>query len=199
MIHITDQYVGSTLNARYPMPGGIAISYTVNGTLHDQDIYNIVHAAALTHGTGYTNMYHVFLKQGVNECSTVAGGCYSPSNPATWVYCAYHGSVDFTDIGHTIYSVEPYQALNGCEPTVSPNGFLIDATASTLSHETFEAITDTDVVANNLAWYNLTYGEIGDECAPAAGVASGTVTLNGHAYGIQKEYSNFSHACKYTK
>ena len=50
-----------------------------------------------------------------------------------------------------------------------------------------------------IAWYNNTHGEIGDECAPAAGVATGTVSLNGHIYGIQKEYSNYSHACKYSK
>lgn len=199
MIHITDQYVGSTANGRYPYSGSVAIRYNTSGTLSDQDVYSIVHKAAAIYGTGYGKMYHVFFAKGVNQCSNAAGGCYSPNNPNNWTYCAYHGTVNFSDIGHTIYSVEPYQAVSGCEPDRMPNGAVVDSTASTLSHETIEAITDVDVMANNLAWYNTTYGEIGDECAPAAGVSSGTVSLNGHTYGIQKEYSNYSHACKYSK
>jgi len=196
MIHLIDQYVGQTGNARYTFGGSTQISYNTSGTLHDADIFNIVHSVALSHGRGTTAMYHVFFAQGVNQCSASAGGCYSPSNTATWTYCAYHGDATYSDIGKVLYSVEPYQAVSGCDVgSGGPNGNLIDSTASTLSHETFEAITDPFVADNNVAWYNNRYGEIGDECASSRG----TVSLNGHSYLIQKEYSNYSHACAFAK
>ncbi len=183
-IHLLDQYTGSNANNRYTYAGGIAESYNTSGTLQDQDIYNIVYAAASQHGTGYGHVYHVFLAAGVQQCSQSAGGCYAQQ------YCAYHGAVDFSDIGHTLYSVEPYQGINGC---MSPNGKLADSTNSTLSHEYFEAITDPDV-QTNVAWYNNTYGEIGDICRNSAGYT----TVGGVRFDIQREYSNRYHACSFS-
>ncbi len=202
MVHILDQYTNSTVNNRYTFAGYLSTTYNTSGTLSDQDVYNIVHAAAVQYGTGggYGIEYHVFFAQGVNQCSQSAGGCYSPSNPSQWTYCAYHGYTTFSDVGHVLYSVEPYQNVNGCQVNggTVPNGYLVDSTSSTLSHELSETITDPDV-PDNVAWYNNYYGEIGDECAPANGYATGNVTLNGHVYDIQKEYSNYSHACKFSK
>ncbi len=183
-IHLLDQYTGSNANNRYTYAGGIAESYNTSGTLQDQDIYNIVYAAASQHGTGYGHIYHVFLASGVQQCSQSAGGCYAQQ------YCAYHGAVDFSDIGHTLYSVEPYQGINGC---MSPNGKLADSTNSTLSHEYYEAITDPDV-QTNVAWYNNTYGEIGDICSNSTGYT----TVGGVKFDIQKEYSNRYHACSFS-
>jgi len=183
-IHLLDQYTGSTANNRYTYAGGIAESYNTSQTLQDQDIYNIVHAAASGHGTGYGHIYHVFLPAGVQQCSQAAGGCYAQQ------YCAYHGAVDFGDIGHTLYSVEPYQGINGC---MSPNGKLADSTDSTLSHEMFEAITDPDV-QTNLAWYNNNFGEIGDICRNSAGYT----TVGGTSLDIQREYSNRYHGCSFS-
>lgn len=200
MIHLVDQYVNALTNNRYPFGGSVAISYAINGTLSDNDIYAIVHQAAASLGTGYGAIYHVFLPQGTAECSTVAGGCYSPNDPAHWTFCAYHGNTDYSDIGHVLYSVEPYQNVsatyNGqqlsCTAQYTPNGAVVDATASTLSHELFEAITDPDV-PNHLAWYNYQYGEVGDICRWTA--TGGPVTINGVPYGLQKEYSNQDHDC----
>ncbi len=196
-IHLLDQYVHVTSNNRYTYGGSVAVSYSTSKTLQDADIYNIIHAAAKKYGSGYGVIYHVFLAKGVNQCSTNAGGCYSPSNPNNWTYCAYHGYNQFSDVGHVIYSVEPYQNVNGCQVTGrSPNGLLIDSTASTLSHETYEAFTDPDV-PTKIAWYNNAMGEIGDICAPANGVATGVVNLAGRNYGIQPEYSNKYHKCTF--
>ena len=197
-VHLLDQYIHLTSNYRYTYGGSVAVSYATNKTLQDSDIYSIIHAAAKKYGAGYGVMYHVFLARGVNECSNNAGGCYSPSNPSNWTYCAYHGYNQFSDVGHVLYSVEPYQNVNGCQVTGrSPNGLLVDSTASTLSHESFEAFTDPDV-PTNIAWYNNNLGEIGDICAPANGVATGVVALNGHNYGIQPEYSNKYHKCTFS-
>jgi len=52
---------------------------------------------------------------------------------------------DFNDIGHTLYSVEPYQGINGCRV---PSGCLADSSNSKLSHEYFEIIFDPDVQTN---------------------------------------------------
>ena len=128
-------------------------------------------------------MYHVFLQADVSQCSQNASGCYAQQ------YCAYRGNTDFSDIGHVIYSVEPYQGISGCQSST-----VVNSTASTLSHEMFEAITDPDV-PQNVAWYNNTLGEIGDICASSRG----SVGLNGTTYYIQTEYSNYSHACKFSQ
>ena len=187
LVHVIDQYTGSSANNRYPYGGGYQVNYSTSGTLQDQDIYNIIHAVAVSVGTGYGKMYHVFLQSGVQQCSANAGGCYAQNGG----YCAYHGNVDFGDIGHTIYSVEPYQAISGCS---SPNGKVVDSTISTLSHEFFEAITDPDV-PNNVAWYNNSGGEIGDICRSSYG----NVSLSGTTYNMQREYSNRISACTFTQ
>jgi hypothetical protein len=182
-VHVIDQYIGSSANNRYPFYGSVTENYNTSGTLQDQDIYNLVHTAAASYGTGYGKMYHVFLQAGVSQCSQNAGGCYAQQ------YCAYHGNTDFSDIGHVIYSVEPYQGISGCQAST-----VVNSTASTLSHEMFEAITDPDV-PQSVAWYNNSLGEIGDICASARGY----VGLNGTTYYIQSEYSNYSHACKFSQ
>lgn len=199
MMSILSQYNAS---GSYAFGGDIPTSYQISGTLQDQDIFNILYSVITANNlsTGYGSEFHVFLGQGVDECSSAAGGCYSPDNPSQWAFCAYHGSNDWSDIGHVLYSVEPYQGVNGCEVSnqPSPNGVVADSTASTLSHETFETITDSDVGANNLAWYNQQGGEIGDLCAPAAGVPTGNVQLQADTWEIQMEYDNNIHDCSYT-
>jgi hypothetical protein len=180
----------------YSFSGDYPATYDTSNTLQDQDIYNILYNVITANNlpTGYGSEFHVFLGSGVQQCSQAAGGCYAQQ------YCAYHGSNDWSDIGHVLYSVEPYQDIQGCQVSnlPSPNGSLQDSTASTLSHETFETITDPDVAANNVAWYNSTYGEIGDLCAPAAGVPTGNVQLGNDTWEIQMEYDNNIHDCSYT-
>jgi hypothetical protein len=188
MIHVVDQYIGLTSNNRYTYGGGYQVNYSTSGTLGDADMANIVHAVAVTNGGGYGKEYHVFFQSGVHECSTLAGGCYAVSGG----YCAYHASTDFSDVGHTLYSFEGYQNISGCQVSgTSPNGVLVDSTASTLSHEFFETITDPDLNA----WWNSNTGEeIGDLCATSDGV----VSVNGHNYNLQREYSNRYHGCTFS-
>lgn len=192
MMSLLGQYNAS---GTYSASGDYPVTYTISGTLADQDIYNILYNVITTNNlpTGYGSEFHVFLAQGVQQCSQAANGCYGQQ------YCAYHGSNDWTDIGHVLYSVEPYQGINGCEVSTqpSPNGVVQDSTASTLSHEMFETITDPDVAANNLGWYNSTGGEIGDLCAPASGVPTGNVQLGVDTWEIQMEYDNNIHDCSY--
>lgn len=193
MVHIMDQYGAA---GTYSAGGDYAVSYDTSGTLQDADIFNIIHSVVTAYGlpTGYGAEYHVFLQSGVQQCSTSAGGCYAAQ------YCAYHGSNDYTDIGHVLYSTEPYQNIPGCRISYqpSPQGVLSDSTASVLSHEMSETITDADVAVNNIAWYNSTAGEIGDICAPANNVPTQNVTLGSDTWEIQGEYSNSVHDCAWT-
>ncbi len=219
-IHVVDQYAGVSSGDRYrASPRLINVSYTpAAGAGHpftDTDIQTIVHAVvrALRLPTGYHSIFDVFLVPGQDECSTSdSGTCYSPDNPATFVFCADHSSVDFADVGHVLYTVEPYQNVTGCSSRPNgPNGQLVDSTNNVLSHETSEVISNPD----GTAWWNeLDSGsfeeEIGDECSfllfiPPPPAAPGPqsvvyfdpsdVTLNGHRYLVQPEYSNDQHAC----
>lgn len=196
MVHIVDQYVERTEDNRYKAGLGALLSYNAPGALQDSDIVTIVHAAAAAFGkTGYQVIYHVFLAPGQDVCSQ--NECYSPDNLSTFSFCAYHDSLDFTDIGHVIYSLEPFQAVAGCEEgPASPNGLVVDSTMSTLSHEFFETITDPD----GTAWWNRNsldlYGdEIADTCVLT--VYDPVFTLNRTRYELQAEYSNKYHACTY--
>jgi hypothetical protein len=205
-IHLADQYIGLFGGNRYSVGFHAKVSYTPPSVpLTDNDILSVVHAVASASGeTGYGHIYHVFLPPGQDECfDSSFTECYSPDNFATFFYCAYHSSVDFSDIGHVLYSVEPYQNTVGCDVGPgTPNGMLIDSTDNVLNHETFETITDPD----GTAWINSTsnalYGEeIADECAFVKFVGDNAYfdppifKVNGHPYAVQSMYTNDVHAC----
>jgi hypothetical protein len=204
-IHLTDQYVGTTANSRYPVGPSVKINQTLQtNVLYLNDILTIVHAAAsklsIANG-GYGNILHVFLPHGIDTCFDLTTICYSPDNPSSFRFCAYHGSVLFNDIGHILFTVEPYQNVPGCQvASPSPNGLLVDSTASVLSHELIETITDPDF---NAWWSDKSlieqFEEIGDICEPVGNGAGQfldpTFIVGGKNYKIQLEYSNKFHGC----
>jgi hypothetical protein len=205
-IHVTDQYVGTSANHRYPVGANYVINYPVGlQPLTDLDIEIIAFAAAQFSGnTGYGHMYHVFLKPGQDLCFDSSDTiCYSPDNFPTFFFCAYHGSFD-SSIGHVVYSAEPFQDVVGCSARPdSPNGQLVDSTNNVLSHEAIEAITDPDGDAYWNSLDNGLYGqEIGDECSFLKFTATNVyfdpsnIRLNGKLYAIQPEYSNIGHVCE---
>jgi hypothetical protein len=202
-IHVTDQYVGTRANGRYPVGKAIAASFDLfTNTIGESDLLSIVHAAAKKEGTGHGHIYHVFLPNGVDTCFDRTTVCYSPDDPRSFFFCAYHASVTFNDIGHVLYSVEPYQNVPGCQVAPPhPNGILADSTNSTLSHELIEAITDPDPGSGWVADSSLVAlgAEIGDICEPVVNDQSQfldpVVPLNARKYELQLEYSNKYHAC----
>jgi len=198
-IHVTDPYVGASGGHRYTVGQGGSIGYPVTkGTpLGPLDILTLVYTAASYFGTGYGHVYHIFFAPGIDVCAdSNLTECYSPDNPPTWFFCAFHSSVDFKDIGHTLFTVEPYQNVDGCSvQQPSPNGPVVDSTADVLSHELIETITDPD----GDAWWNAydldLFGfEIADECQNF-NFGYSNVNLSGTLYEIQPEYSNGQHAC----
>jgi len=208
-IHVVDQYIGLTSANRYSVGFHAFVNYTPPVGPFTDALAAIVHAvAAKTGATGYGHIYHIFLPPGQDECYDLAANyCYSPDNPAAFAYCAYHNSVDFPDIGHVIYTIQPYQNVPGCQVQPgTPNGELVDSANDTLNHETFETITDPDFDAWRNGWSNpysldLSGYEIADECQfylNLDGQGYGNVPtflIGAHRYSVQLVYSNEQHAC----
>lgn len=205
-IDLADQYVGTHGPNRFTVGFRAKVTYTPPSVpLTDNDIEAVVYlVASATGDTGYGHIYHVFLPPGQDQCFTSADTeCYSPDNPAVFFYCGYHNSVTFSDIGHVLYTVEPYQNVAGCQVKPgTPNGMLVDSTDNVLNHESFETITDPD----GTAWINTSalvmYGdEVGDECEFVTFVGASAYfnppifRVNGTPYGVQSIYSNALHAC----
>jgi hypothetical protein len=199
-IHVTDQYVGTTANGRYTVGVSGHDNYTIPANpLIDTDIQAIVHNMVTKDGglSGYGHEYHVFLPPGQDECFD-----NSYTVCASNAFCAYHSSVDFSDVGHVIYSVEPYTNVLGCQ-ALQPDGSTPPTQNSILSHELIESITDPD----GDAWWNASgdldlYGyEIGDECqwiffsTTSVGFLLDAEYLNGKLYYLQSEYNNHANGC----
>ena len=214
-IHVLDQYVGSFADNRYKLGASFTATYPIppNHTLQILDVARLVHAAAAIKGNGFGHFYHVFLPNGVDMClpPPVAGAppeCYSPDNPSTFVFCAFHGAFVFHDLGEVIFSLEPYQAVLGCSvpPSGTANNQLVDSTDNVLSHEVFEGLSDPDGREWWVHAFTVVNGnEIGDLCIRFGFFKQfnnyywlyGHVKLNGHNYTVQPEYSNQFHGCSY--
>ena len=92
------------------------------------------------------------------------------ASPSTWAealycqaFCAYHES--FTRNGNNVYyGVMPDLTSGGCQNGCGSNSNPLDNLYSASSHELAEATTDADVGDDNLAWYDNTFGEVGDIC-----------------------------------
>ena len=192
-IRLVNEYIHADAKTHFPTGNAVKTKATFSSPNRASinDILNILFDAVNATGgaKGYTAIYHIFLPQGTDMCIS-DGFCYSPDDPANWVFCAFHSSVDFSATKHVLFSVEPYQAIPGCQiPGQTPHG-VIDATASTLSHEQIETITDPD----GNAWFNGLFGmEIADICS-----AFGTNQHLAHDYFIQSEYSNRLQVCTNT-
>jgi hypothetical protein len=208
MIHVTDQYVGTTASNRYPVGTNYLVNWTPffgGTTFTDFDIAFLSYeVAAITNGLGPGHVYHVFLVPGQDLCfDTTYSVCYSPDKLSTFVFCAYHSSASDNLGNSVLYTAEPFQDVGGCSAQPgTPNGQLTDSTNNILSHEVFETLTDPfgDAWWNSLD--NGIYGEeIGDECSflffTSTNVYFGPnfVRLNGKPYAVQPEYVNSKHAC----
>lgn len=200
-IHNVDQYIGLNSPNRYTK--GASFTSTVylsssipssrNPVIGQGDILFLVYQAAQTVGGGYGHVFHVFLHPNLDTCIDLTVRCYSPDNSSTFSFCAYHGFVEYGPGNHLLYTVEPYQNVPGCRivggANAAQNGDdLIDSTATALSHELFETITDPDP---HSAWSNLNRDEVADPCS----AVWYNTNLSGTYYAIQSEYSDVYQAC----
>ena len=206
-IHVTDQYTGRSSDHRYTLGTNYQVAFpspAPHPAYTDNDMLAIAYAAAVASGeSGYGHIYHLFLTPGTDECfDNTFSVCYSPDNPNSWFFCAYHGSADFPDGTHILYTVEPYQNIEHCWVEAgTPNGRLVDSTNDVLSHETMETITDPD----GTGWWQYYGGgmegeEIGDECVFLTRTGDHSSApfifrMAGRLYATQPEYDNSAHGC----
>ena len=204
-IHVVDQYVGSKKNSRYPLSTTTVLTTGVGTFLTSADIENVVEGAAALPQVGTGHIFHVFLPQGTVVCPET-NSCYSPDNPSTFTLCAYHSFVNVNDNTTLLYTVEPFQEVNGCAlAPPNPNGQMVDSTNSALSHELFESISDPFPNTRNTAWIAENSSpeegnEMADICHGPGDGAGNTIVPSyllapGHTYQTQLEYSNAKHGC----
>jgi len=139
---------------------------------------------------GNNNTYYaVFFPHGVTVTLGGSASCV--------LFCAYHGTI--ADVGgHEVYyGVHPdMEDGSGCEFGCG-NGAPFENYTSVASHEMIETITDPEVglatiLAPPLAWYDGTYGEIGDICNAEHDTIIGADAVT---YTVQTEWSNRANAC----
>jgi len=111
------------------------------------------------------------------------------------VFCAYHGTYVRNGV-NVNYGVIPDQGGN-CAGGCGNNAQRVNNMDSVASHELVEAATDpavglATVFGPPLAWYDPTFGEIGDICNGQQGT---TVGGDGVTYVIQLEFSNAVNNC----
>ena len=197
-------YGGSTIDtAAYPTTGNCP-NYTLGDDststtcLSDAQITNeVTKVVAAKHWTtGLGTEFFVFTPPHVGECQDQAGTtCYDPAFANG--YCAYHSSIG----GTTLYAVQPWADISGCQYSTPdnpyPNDDGADTTINVMSHEHNETISDP----LGTAWWDSSGFENGDECAWLAlttkynGIGDYSQTINGDQYLMQSEWSNRANKC----
>jgi hypothetical protein len=166
---------------------------TINDTNIQAELVAQINAGALPAPTS-NSLYFIYFPKGKKIQQGTSYSCQSGG------FCAYHGTVKTTSTstGYFQYAVMPdNSAGSGCD-TGCGSSTPFNNWCSVSSHEMIEAVTDPAVgvattYASPLAWYNKTYGEIGDICNAQQGSVVGT---DGVTYTIQLEWSNSKNACR---
>ncbi|HEX2568043.1 MAG TPA: hypothetical protein VH877_00705 [Polyangia bacterium] len=147
---------------------------------------NALFTAGVIPQPGANNYYPIHFPAGVSITA-------SDGSRSCVQFCAYHGT--YVRNGVNVYfGVIPDlggSCAGGCGASTQCNN-----TASVQSHELVEATTDPAVglattFGPPLAWYNATYGEIGDICNGS----QSSVTCSNGTFTIQREWSNSKSAC----
>jgi len=165
---ITGTYADTTqvASGQYYFVQSTADSYSKGKNLTDAAVQAVVQSAIQSGKLpkDSNGIYFVLSSSDVNETS---GFCN--------LYCGWHdhstmlnSDIKFAFVGN------PDRCPLSCEAQTahSPNGNTgADAMASTLVHETAEAIADPDLTG----WYDATGSEVGDKCAWKWGTVHGTM------------------------
>ena len=135
--------------------------------------------------------YAVFFPKGKKISQGGSSSCVSGG------FCAYHGTVVGSSATWTYGVHHDNSSGSGCDSGCGSSTAFKNM-SSVASHELIETVTDPDVgiattYASPLAWYNKTYGEIGDICNAQQGSVLGT---DGVTYTVQTEWSNSKSACR---
>ena len=166
---------------------------TINDTAIQAELVAQINAGHLPAPTA-NNLYFIYFPKGKKIQQGTSYSCQSGG------FCAYHGTIKSasTPGGYIYYAVMPDNSTgsgcdSGCGTSTAFNNW-----CSVSSHELVEAVTDPAVgvattYSSPLAWYNKTYGEIGDICNAQQGSVVGT---DGVTYTVQKEWSTSTNTCR---
>jgi hypothetical protein len=149
-------------------PVAAALGQSVDDSVIQQFIQQEISTNTAVPQPTPNSLYFVFLPPGVGVSLDGSSSCTS--------FCGYHNDIN----GQIFYAVMPYPDCTGCSGALS----VLDAIASTTSHELSEAITDP---IPGQSWYDDNNGEIGDICA--------WQTKKLGAYTVQLEWSNKAGRC----
>ena len=164
---------------------GVSTTGTVTDAQVQTEIDKLISAGKLPANTDGNQLYMVYFPPGL----TITGP--QGSGTSCVDFCAYHGTYNSSSGSETYYGVVPDlggSCAGGCGGSAQQ-----DNVTSVSSHEFSEAITDAEVgLAVNatgapLAWYDQTYGEIGDICNASQDTVDG--------YTVQLEWSNQQGLC----
>ena len=174
----------------YPVSNGSIIT--------DSELQNEILSDMRTNGWsgGLDSVFFVFTAKGVNFAHFESGACayhsyfYSNGNPVVWA-----NMMDFMSLFNTGVSCSAgWNVLGLFSVTDTPNlSPYADAEINVLSHELFESVTDPLLNA-----WGTDEQEVADRCAWQFGTVSLTgsdITLNGHSYIVQEEWSNYGEQC----
>jgi hypothetical protein len=171
----------------------------------EQEVLNAISANASKGWTATaTHQFFVFTGFGVESCFDASQQGCSDSD-----YCAYHAW--FTDAkSETVLYANMFDVgtdLAGCgahdssDTPYTPNGdAAADSEINAVSHEHFETVTDPTPsnYSGSTAWLDTNGYEIADKCVRTYGTVASNgsnVTLNGHPYIVQQEWSDAAAAC----
>lgn len=172
---------------------------TFSDPLTDSDIRgevaNFIAQRNLT--PGLDTEFFVFTGANVNECTSF--GCTSTD------FCGYHGHFSLNSNTVTYAFMPNAASLSGCDESItgSPNQLSADREIIVASHEFAESISDP-LVPDTIGWNDsITGSEVGDICVPwqsptglgALNSDGSNISLNGHPYVVQEEWSNDDAAC----
>lgn len=159
-------------------------------------------------------LFVIYLPVGAKACGSIIpgyGSCnFAPSGP---YWCGYHSLYTNSQQINATYAVisDPLTAANGClfnayfaHGAPAPNGSqAVDSAIQISSHEQFEAATDPSPgapgwISDDPQDQSDGGGEIGDVCVstmPSPDASGANVTLHGHGYFLQGEWSDAAQKC----
>ena len=196
----TSTFVDSIVDTNaFPHTGVDVPNAVTQGDLNTE-VFNQIGANGWSFGL--SDMYFVFLPNGVVDCNNALTSCNTNK------YCAYHtyGFKDGSDTAANDFvwadipdNFSPGTTLGGCGDSNVTGDESADTTLSSVEHEHLEAITDPRLNA----WMDSTGAENGDKCNRLMGVAQSSKTIPNNFLGagfadkfrIQREWSNAVSGC----
>jgi hypothetical protein len=191
---------------------------TTKDPLYDEDIQAEVTRVMSAHhwGGGLGNEFFVFLADGAQQCQDSSAGATCTFVKNDVAFCGYHSWFQAYGTSEPII----YASIADADTTsaaclsplanlvgTSPHGdWILDAEISVVSHEQFETVTDPAPTNQSTGgWFDgnghasdNVVAEIADRCQQDYGSIRGDgsdVTLGGHEYLVQSEWSNAAGGC----